>query len=153
MGNLKDSINLGIQNDAKEMEFLEAGYKRAKCTYKSNNEFAGYLASSQNQYLWLTQDINQAAWVKWTFDSIGGRWLEKSTVPYDRFLGVAEYDYADWGLSQTRGASKYASPVIYNTDHTISLASDPRKFLYGPYGDQWVCWGDNENVLVVNFVD
>ena len=54
---------------------------------------------------------------------------------------------------QTRGASSYAEPVLYNADHTISLKADATKFLYGPYGDQWVCWGDNENVLIVELVD
>jgi hypothetical protein len=127
-------------------------YKKAKCTYKSNGTFAGYLSSSTNAYVWLTQDPNQASSVKWTFDGNGGRWLEKHTSPSARLLGSAEQDYADWGLSQTVGASVYAEPVIYNSDHTISLASNPAKFLYGPYGDQWVCWGDNANVLVVELV-
>jgi hypothetical protein len=153
MSDSPTTIDLGSKSGAQEAEFHEAGYQRAKCTYKSNKTFAGYLASSKNAYVWLTQDINEAIWVKWKFDGVGDRWLEKATRPYDRFLGRAESYYADWGLSQTRGASSYAEPVLYNADHTISLKADATKFLYGPYGDQWVCWGDNENVLIVELVD
>jgi hypothetical protein len=126
-------------------------YSIVQCTFRSNRTFAGYLASSTNAYVWLTQDPNQAARVKWLIDRSGRWWLEKATSPNDRFLGVAGNDYADWGLWQA-DPNGYIEPVIYNSDHTISLAKDTSKSLYGPYGDQWVRWGQSQNVLVCELV-
>src|SRR4051812_49384829 len=65
-----------------------SGYQLAKCTFKKNGVFAGYLASSTNAYVWLTDDPGQAAHVKWKIDGDGRWWLEKDTAPNDRFLGV-----------------------------------------------------------------
>lgn len=123
------------------------GYSIVQCTYLSNKVPAGYLASSTNSFVWLTQNPKEAALVKWLIDRSGRWWLEKATSPNDRFLGVAGADYADWGLWQS-DPNGYIEPVIYNGDHTISLAKEPSKFLYGPVGDQWVCWGKGDNVLV-----
>lgn len=130
--------------------FLD-GYSLVKCTFRSNKTFAGYLASSTNNFVWLTQDPKQAAQVKWLIDRSGRWWLEKATSPNDRFLGYAGDSYADWGLWQAN-PNGYIEPVIYNADHTIALASDPSKLLYGPYGDQWVRWGQDQNVLVCELV-
>jgi hypothetical protein len=129
------------------------GYQIAKCTFK-NGTFAGYLASSTNAYVWLTNDPSKAANVKWKIDSSGQWWLEKDTQPNDRFLGVGDNGYADWGLWQAR-PNGYIEPVIYNPDRTIALAKDASQVLYGPYGDRWVCFGSTPggNELVVELVD
>jgi hypothetical protein len=130
------------------------GFKYAKCTFKKNGLFAGYLSCSTNAYLWLTQDPAQAAFVKWDIDKNGWWWLRKSTQPNDRFLGIGDYGYADWGLWQAF-PNGYIEPVIYNDDHTICQRKDQSQFLYGPYGDRWVCWGDanQDNLLKIEFTD
>jgi hypothetical protein len=132
---------------------MPSGYKIAKCTFK-NGTFAGYLASSKNAYVWLTDDLSKAAHVKWNIDSSGRWWLEKDTQPNDRFLGVAEQGYADWGLWQA-APNGYIEPVKYNADRTITLLKDESQVLYGPYGDRWVCFGKTSggNELVVDLVD
>lgn len=145
--------DLGSQ-DVAAHEAPPSGYKLAKCTFRKNGVSAGYLASSTNAYVWLTDDPSKAAHVKWDIDKSGRWWLQKSTSPNDRFMGIAEYGYADWGLWQAQ-PNGYIEPVIYNSDHTIALAKDPSQLLYGPYGDGWVCFGktSEENVLVVELVD
>jgi len=146
------TLDLGSQDVAVEAS-AASEYKLAQCTFKKNGVAAGYLASSTNAYVWLTQDVKKATRVKWLIDSSGRWWLEKATTPNDRFLGIGDNDYADWGLWQA-APNGYIEPVVYNADHTIALARYPSKLLYGPYGDQWVCWGSatEENLLVVELV-
>jgi hypothetical protein len=145
------AVDLGTKDVA--VQPVSAGYQLAKCTFLKNGVLAGYLASSKNAYVYLTSDPKQAAGVKWMHDKSGRWWLEKDTKPDDRFLGVGANSYADWGLWQAE-PNGWIEPVIYNANHTIALAKDPSQLLYGPYGDDWVCWGSNsDNVLVVNFVD
>lgn len=145
--------DLGSQ-DVAALDAVPAGYRLAKCTFKKNGEFAGYLASSTTAHVWLTDDPKRAAHVKWKIDSSGEWWLEKATAPFDRFLGFAGDDYADWGLWQVQ-PNGYIEPVVYNSDHTIALARKRSMVLYGPVGNGWVKFGSTseDNVLVVEFVD
>jgi len=125
------------------------GWFKAKCTY-TNGVLAGYLASSQNDYVWLAPTFDQGYWVNWYIHTDGNWYLRKQTSPDARYLGAAGQDYADWGLWQAVGSQSYIEPVVYNNDHTISRKGNTSQFLYGPYGNKWVCWGQKQtNTLIV----
>jgi hypothetical protein len=129
------------------------GWFKAKCTY-SNGVVAGYLAESQNDYVWLADTFDHGYWVNWYIHTDGNWYLRLkgtgTSQSANRYLGRAGQDYADWGLWQAPGQQEYLEPVIYNLDHTICRKAAPTQLLYGPYGNKWVCFGEKQtNTLFV----
>ncbi|MDC0667925.1 hypothetical protein [Nannocystis radixulma] len=99
-------------------------YKKMKCFNLMTGEFVGYLGTHDN-YVTVT-DANGAANLVWA-SSGADLYLEKDTTPNDRYLGLADQDYAGWGLK-----GGWRNPVLFNSDGSISLKDDPRRKLYGP---------------------
>ncbi len=129
-----------LQSDA---PVARGNYGKMKCYNLSTGDFVGWLASYNNN-VYLTQDESAAASVKW-LSYKEHTYLEKETSPNDRYLGLGWNGYATWGLT-----GGWNDPIVYNADHTISLKTDPKRKLYGPYGNQWVAWSggeDNQNIL------
>lgn len=147
--------DLGAHNLAALEPQRPDGWFKAKCTY-TNGVVAGYLAESQNDYVWLADTFDQGYWVNWYIHTDGNWYLRLkgtgTSQSANRYLGRAGQDYADWGLWQAVGSQEYIEPVVYNPDHTICRKADETQFLYGPYGNKWVCWGEKQaNTLIVNF--
>lgn len=137
---------LGSQSGV-HLDSFKPEYYKMKCTHKDGT-FVGYLASSSNNYLWLTKNSNDGSWVQWSKPADGSLWLQVHQQIL-RYLGDGDYDYACWGLPQAPGVGPYTQPLIYNNDKTISMAVKPAISLYGPYGDQWVCWGPTDDKVLV----
>lgn len=124
----------------------EPGYHRVQCYNRDTKEFLGWLGT-YDANVWIISKDNYEKWkdyiayCKFSYASGDDTYLEKSTVPYDRWLGLGDSSYAVWGLTGGRN-----NPIIYNADHTISLKEKPERKLYGPYGHgSYVCWSDNDN--------
>ncbi len=127
-----------------------SGYKKMKCFNLMTGEFKGYLSTLRN-YVTLVPDKEHGAWLQWKEED-GDMYLAKDTTPNDRFLGEAERRYASWGLK-----GGWREPIVYNADGTISLKSNTKVKLYGPYetlGNDYVCWTEPEgnNQAILRFV-
>jgi hypothetical protein len=128
-----------------------ATWKKMACYNLVTGDFVGYLGTYNNN-LDLLQDADDAANLVW-YSSGSDLYLRKATTPNDRYLGLGWNGYACWGLWTPTG---WVNPVVYNSDHTISLKEDPKRKLYGPYGNDWVCWTggeDNQNILRCEMTD
>jgi hypothetical protein len=140
-----------LQGAAPDQVVADTGWRKMACYNLSTGELAGYLASSGNN-AYLTQDVNGAENLQW-YSNGADLYLRKDTDPNDRYLGVGWNSYACWGLWTPTG---WVNPVIYNTDHTISLKGDPNRKLYGPEGNGWVRWSagndQNQNILRCEWV-
>lgn len=72
------------------------GWFKAKCTY-TNGVVAGYLAESQNDYVWLTDTFDQGYWVNWYIHTDGNWYLRLqgtgTSQSANRYLGRAGQDY------------------------------------------------------------
>jgi len=152
MSNKLSDENLGAHIPAPQEPQRPDGWFKAKCTY-ANGIVAGYLAESQNDYVWLADTFDAGYWVNWYIHTDGNWYLRlkgSGSASANRYLGRAGQDYADWGLWQAIPQQEYIEPVVYNIDHTICRLSDPKQFLYGPYGNKWVCFGPKQsNTLIV----
>lgn len=127
-----------------------SGYKKMKCFNLMTGEFKGYLSTLRN-YVTLVSEKDQGAGLQWHEEG-GDMYLAKDTSPAERFLGLAERSYADWGA---KGGWREA--VLLNADGTISLKSTPERKLYGPYetlGSEYVCWAERgeNNQAILRFV-
>ncbi len=131
-----------------------SGYHKLECRNFNTKQVVGYLASNNN-YVTLTSDKENGAWVQWRYkDNL--TYLAKDTTPNDRFLGLAEQGYGGWGLQGT----EWSGPLDYDGDnHTIALRGTTR-YLYGPYetlGKAYACWSEegekNSNILRCEMVD
>jgi hypothetical protein len=119
------------------------GYVPMKCYNLSTGDFVGWLGTYGNN-VDLVHSVEEAARLK--FSSYGSDlYLRKETDPADRYLGLGWNGYATWGVT-----GGWNDPIVYNGDHSISLKTDSKRKLYGPYGNDWVCWSggeDNQNIL------
>lgn len=130
-----------LQTDAAATS--QGTYGKMRCYNLTTGEFVGWLGTYGNN-VDLVHDAESAAAVAWSPHG-SDMYLRKETSPNDRFLGLGWNGYATWGLT-----GGWNDPIIYNSDHTISLKTDPKRKLYGPYGNDWVCWSggeDNQNLL------
>ncbi len=117
----------------------------------------GYLGVGTSQNVSIVADKSQAARVEWRRDVEPGQlYLGKDTTPDDRFLGLGNNGYADWGLWQAGGGSQKRYIDYLNYDKgtgIIALGDNPSRKLYA-YGD-WACWseGDNDQILSCRMED
>lgn len=125
-------------------------YRAVACYNRATNTFVGYLATHDN-YTTIVQAKGDAAPLKWGYDG-SDLYLTKETSPYNRYLGDGGDDdvgdRADWGL----WGGKYAAPVVYHGDGSVSLAGAPDRRLKFPSGQSNVYWStDNydDDIIVV----
>lgn len=114
-----------------------ASYGLIKCVPKNSGP-TRYLGASAANYVSLVANAGDGIKCMWLRDSRGQLWLSASLTEY-RYMGWAEQDYADWGLGQGPGVGPYSLPLLYNSDGTVSLASQPAQQLYNY--DDWGAWG------------
>ncbi|HUY99088.1 MAG TPA: hypothetical protein VMU89_01965 [Thermomicrobiaceae bacterium] len=118
-------------------------FGRMKCYNRSTGAFVGWLGT-YNYSVDLVHDADSGAGVAWTPWG-SDMYLTMDWSPGYRYLGLGANSYACWGI-----AGGWTDAIVYNPDHTLSLKSDPKRKLYGPYGNDWVCWSngeDNQNIL------
>lgn len=124
-------------------------YKKMKCFNLMTGDFKGYLGTHDN-YLTVT-NAEGAAPLVWASEG-EDLYLEKETTPDDRYLGLGDNSYANWGLK-----GGWRNPVKLNPDGTISLKDKPGRKLYGPYAKitaDYVVWtedGDENNQNILRF--
>ena len=137
-----DTPKPGLPREAAAV--VEGTYQKMKCYNQVTGQLVGFLGSSGNNAD-IVQDEKEAASLAWSSYN-SDLYLRKDTSPNDRFLGLGWHGYACWGL-----AGGWNDAVIYNSDQTISLKSDPKRKLY-IYG-AWVCWSEGEsNQNILRFV-
>lgn len=121
-------------------------YVHAEC-YTRDGTFAGWLWSDKWGNARLARNEADAHGVAW-YTGDDGFYLQKDTDDGDRYLGLGNRSYASWGLKR----SAYTCPVYYNPDQTISLASEPTRWLFLD-NDDWLSWtapgAVNPNILKV----
>ena len=122
-----------------------ASYGIIKCVPK-NGGATTYLGASAANYVSLVAKPEDGTKCMWLRDQRGQLWLSASLTEY-RYLGWAEQDYADWGLGQAPGVGPYSQPVVYNSDGTVSLQSQPVQQLYND-GD-WARWGPGRDDALI----
>ncbi|MBM7460609.1 hypothetical protein JOE26_003284 [Rhodococcus coprophilus] len=123
-----------------------ASYGPIKCVPKNGGDPL-YLGASAANYIPLVANAGDGTKCMWMRDARGELWLSASLTVY-RYMGWAEQDYADWGLGQAPGVGKYSQPLLFNSDGTVSLASQPVQQLYND--DGWAKWGvGREDALVI----
>lgn len=124
----------------------ETNFRPMRCYNLITGQAEGWLGTYGNN-VDLVHDIKDAAMVDW-YSYQSDLYLRKDTNPAYRYLGVGYNSYATWGVT-----GGWNDAVVYNSDHTISLKSDPKRKLY-KYGNDWVCWSkgeDNQNILRFEF--
>lgn len=114
-------------------------YQHVKVYDLATKTFLGWLGCSSGNYVQVVSDEKDAHGVTWAFSG-DDLYLRKDTTPTDRFLGLADYSYAGWGL-----IGGWRDPVVYNEDTSISLKSDPKRrlYVYEKGGTNWLCWSDD----------
>ncbi len=122
-------------------------YVHVPCYRLSDGTFVGWLGVGSNNYTVLVTDEKDAHGCVWYADG-QDLYLRKDTSGGDRYLGVGYDSYADWGL----WGGNFKSPVLYNTDQTISLKDAPTRKLY-LYEDNQLRWSNGEDNLDLLRVD
>jgi hypothetical protein len=131
---------------AHPFDAVAANYGPIECVPLSGGD-KKYFGGSAANYVSLVTDIGSAVPCMWLRDASGLLWLSASLTQY-RYLGIAEQSYADWGLGQAPGVGSYSSPLLYNSDGTLSLAYQPVMRLYNY--KNWGTWGvGRSDALVV----
>src|ERR1041385_7212057 len=98
---------------------LASGYGPIKAVpWDKSGSF--YLGASTQNFVPLVNE-NEATKCLWMWDQKCQLWLSASLTVY-RYLGSADWDYADWGVG---AGPPYAQPLIYNSDGTVSLQNQP----------------------------
>jgi hypothetical protein len=113
-----------------------SSYQHLKVTDIMTKRVMGYVGQAGFEYVAIVPKAS-AAKVEFV-NRDGRRALEKETSPSNRWMGEAEYQYADWGLGKNYLWIKWNQ----GTDGSICMEDDPTRKLYAyeKNGTQYVCW-------------
>ncbi len=108
----------------------------------------GYVGKAGFEYLAIVPK-DKAARVRFV-NRDGKRALEKETSPSNRWMGEADYRYADWGLGQN------FIWIVWNEDGTICMEEhkDRKLYWYDKGDTTYICWtkgGDDGNNAILKF--
>jgi hypothetical protein len=122
------------------------GKFKVKCSVNATGQALGFLGVSQNNFVDLLSENDSNVAICEYVNYNGQNYLQIDSATVYRWLGIADNDYACWGLTTAGGWHNPVTPK----DDGIYLANEKRT-LY-PYGNGWVCWGDTASNIKVEYI-